>query len=328
MRDDLWAGGVVPYRIQPGLPSLQQVTAAIKLWNSSEVPVQLERYEGQEDYVEFVAESYCSSRRGCVGGHQKITLSPDCSAGVVLHEIGHAVGLAHEHNRHDRDQYLERICLENIYPEALAYFQPRPDEGDELGEYDFGSIMHYSQMAFSRNRGRTIVPMMDRVPSGALIGQRQKLSAGDIQRLRDLYRPATGKPGDTTRVATGSGRNPQRTFPVGIVRGSIIVPPKAPTASEIHARVRVRDLTYSDAPKRPLAAESNTIVTVAPDARIDFSVDVPEGRLPEGSTPSIEVHIDLDGNGYFSPGDLVSMAPHWLLPATPDTPIDIPVSVI
>lgn len=328
MRDDLWVGGVVPYQIQPGLPSLQQVTEAIKLWNSSDVPVQLERHEGQEDYVEFVAENYCSSRRGRVGGHQKITLSPDCSAGVVLHEIGHAVGLAHEHNRHDRDQYLERICLENIYPEALAYFQPRPNNGEKLGEYDFGSIMHYSQMAFSRNRGRTIVPRMDRVPNGALIGQRQKLSAGDIQRLRDLYSPEVGTLRDTAHVVDGGGRKPQRTFPVGTVSGSIVVPSEAPTVRETRARVRVRDLTYSDAPERPLVAENNIIVTVAPDARIDFSVDVPEGRVPEDSTPSIEVHIDIDGSGYFSPGDLVSMAPYWLFMATPDAPIDIPVSVI
>ncbi len=324
MYDTLWAGGVVPYRIQPGLPSFQQVKEAIKLWNSSGVPVQLERHEGQADYVEFVAAEYCSSRRGRGGGHQKITLSPDCSAGVVLHELGHAVGLGHEHNRHDRDRYLERICLENVHPEALAYFQPRPDDGAELGEYDFESIMHYSQMAFSRNRGRTIVPRMELVPQGALIGQRHELSAGDIQRLRNLYRPDAGQPHDTT----GGDRTPQGTFSMGAVRGSIVLPPEAPTVSATRATVRVRDLTYSDAPERRLVAEHSMIVNVAPEARIGFSFDVPEGRVPAASTPSVEVHIDLDGSGYFSPGDLVSMAPHWLFLATPDSPIDVPVSVV
>ncbi len=325
MREDLWAGGVVPYQIQPGLPSLQQVEEAIKLWNSSGVPLQLERHEGQADYVEFVAKSYCSSRRGRIGGHQKITLSPDSSAGVVLHEIGHAVGLAHEHNRHDRDQYLERICLENIYPEALAYFQPRPDDGEELGEYDFGSIMHYSQMAFSRNRYPTIVPKREQVPPDAIIGQRQELSEGDILRLRQLYRVT---PGDNTRVPTGAGRHPEGTYPVSIVCGSIVVPPDAPTVRAVQAVVRIRDLAYSDAPQRPVVAESSMIVNVAPETRVDFSVDVPDGRVADGLTPNVEVHIDLDGSGYFSRGDLVSMEPHWVLPATPDAPIDIPVSVI
>ena len=292
------------------------------------MPVALERHEGQEDYVEFDAEKYCSSRRGRVGGPQKITLSPDCSAGVVLHEIGHAVGLAHEHNRHDRDQYLDRICFENVYPEAVAYFQQRPDDGGRLGAYDFESIMHYSQLAFSRNRGRTIVPKMDLVPQGALIGQRRELSAGDIRRLRELYGPESGEPADTAGDLARDGRNLRRATAVGTVTGHIVLPAHAPTVSAIRARVRIRDLSYSDALERELVAERNMIVDVAPDVRIDFSVTVPEGRVAQGSTPSVEVHIDLDGNGYFSPGDLVSMAPHWLFLATPGVPLEIPVSVV
>lgn len=186
MRDDLWPKGIVPYTIQPGLPCRQQVEEAIELWNSPEIPVRLTpRDEHDNDYVIFVEAEHCSSRKGRSGGRQEIRLSPRCRVGVVLHEIGHAVGLAHEHNRHDRDQYLENICLENIYPEALSNFQP--DSEDTFGEYDFESIMHYSQMAFSRNRSRTIVPKEERVPPGVLIGQRRNLSAGDIRHLQHLY---------------------------------------------------------------------------------------------------------------------------------------------
>ena len=112
------------------------------------------------------------------------------------------------------------------------------------------------------------------------------------------------------------------------VHGSIVVPPDATRIRAARATVRVRDLAYSDAPERRPVAESSTIVDVTPDARIDFTVDVPDGRLPEGSTPSVEVHIDVDGSGYFSPGDLVSMEPHWLFLATPGSPIDVPVSVV
>ncbi|MCA1671804.1 MAG: hypothetical protein LC799_06230 [Actinobacteria bacterium] len=188
MRDDLWPNGIVPYEIKSDLPSFQQVKEAIERWNSSGVPVQLiPRGEDDKDYVVFVASDRCSSRKGRGGGGQEIQLSSGCRVGVVLHEIGHAVGLAHEHSRHDRDQYLEKVGLENIYPEALYNFLPQPDNGDVLGEYDFESIMHYSQMAFSRNRGRTIVPRGEHVPPGVLIGQRRKLSAGDIRRLRYLY---------------------------------------------------------------------------------------------------------------------------------------------
>jgi hypothetical protein len=183
----LWPDGVVPYTIEDGLPAAERVQRAIDQWNSSGTPVRLEPRADQDDHVAFVAGVRCSSKRGRSGGRQEITLTPYCRQGVILHEIGHAVGLQHEHNRPDRDQYLARIVLENIYPEALSNFQSRPEDGTEPLEYDFDSIMHYSQMAFSRNRGQTVVPRLDRVPEGTLIGQRVKLSDGDVRRLAALY---------------------------------------------------------------------------------------------------------------------------------------------
>ena len=41
-----------------------------------------------------------------VGGEQKIWLREYCGVGAVIHEIGHAVGLLHEHQRNDRDTYI------------------------------------------------------------------------------------------------------------------------------------------------------------------------------------------------------------------------------
>ncbi len=42
------------------------------------------------------------------GFHQRINLSPVCSSiGVALHEIGHILGMAHEVERSDRDDYIK-----------------------------------------------------------------------------------------------------------------------------------------------------------------------------------------------------------------------------
>ena len=197
---DLWPGGLVPYTMPGDLPNRSRVEQAIEHWNGAGLPVRLLPRTSEADYVVFVAGDLCSSKRGRAGGAQQITLTPRCRVGVVLHEIGHAVGLMHEHNRPDRDTYIERIALENIYPEALSNFQARPQGDEEPGPYDFESVMHYSQMAFSRNRGPTIVPKPDKVPRDALIGQRLRLSDGDIARIKRLY-PQKG-----TVSAPGSSR--------------------------------------------------------------------------------------------------------------------------
>ena len=185
---NLWPGGLVPYTMQDDLPNRSRVEEAIKHWNDEGLPVRLRPRDAETDYVVFVAGDRCSSMRGRTGGAQQITLTPQCRMGVVLHEIGHAVGVMHEHNRPDRDENIERVALENIYEYALSNFQKRPPDDGEAGHYDFESVMHYSQMAFSRNRGQTIVPQPDKVePPDALIGQRLRLSDGDIARIRRLY---------------------------------------------------------------------------------------------------------------------------------------------
>jgi len=111
---------------------------------------------------------------------------------------------------------------------------------------------------------------------------------------------------------------------VSTVSGKIIIPSKAPKVSATRAAVRVRDVTYSDSAE--LVAERVTVVDVAPGVPIDFSIDVPDDRLSDRVTLNLEVHIDLDGSGYFSPGDLVSMHPHRILPTTHQ--VDVPVSLV
>ena len=55
-------------------------------------------------------------------------------------------------------------------------------DGDDVGPYDYGSIMHYPATAFSKNGQPTIV-----TKNGATIGQRQGLSPGDIAAVQSMY---------------------------------------------------------------------------------------------------------------------------------------------
>jgi hypothetical protein len=110
-----------------------------------------------------------------------VTLGAGCSEGNVIHEIGHVVGLWHEQSREDRDAFVT-IQWANIVPSAVNNFAQHITDGDDIGAYDYGSVMHYPRDAFSANGQDTIAP----TDPNAQIGQRSGLSAGDIAAANSL----------------------------------------------------------------------------------------------------------------------------------------------
>ena len=63
--------------------------------------------------------------------------------GLYIHEIGHAIGLVHEHQRPDRDGYIA-IIWDNVYPPYRQWFQTySTQEVNTDVDYDLGSVMHY-----------------------------------------------------------------------------------------------------------------------------------------------------------------------------------------
>ena len=63
----------------------------------------------------------CNSNVGMVGpGSQPVNMDDKCALKEMQHELIHALGLEHEHQRPDRDRYV-RIIYENVQPGISRY---------------------------------------------------------------------------------------------------------------------------------------------------------------------------------------------------------------
>ena len=90
-----------------------------------------------------------------VGGAQEVDLKSDgCySYATMAHEFLHAFGLYHEHNRPDRDNYID-IKWDNIVEKwHYAYWKCDNCQTYDV-PYDGKSIMHYHPWGFAKDRNQ------------------------------------------------------------------------------------------------------------------------------------------------------------------------------
>ena len=116
------------------------------------------------------------------------------------------------------------------------------------------------------------------------------------------------------------------------VTGVLVLPRNAPTSAGVRAVVRVRDITFSDAPAEMPVQQIDMLVDLAPEARIPFTIDVADEWLARVGRNecelNLEVHIDRHANGIFSPGDLVSMKAHPLGPTAVGTEQEVSLVLV
>lgn len=142
------------------------------------------------DYISIENDkSGCWSSIGRIGGKQEVNLqSPGCvtKVGTIMHELMHALGFLHEQNSEDRDKYIT-VNTNNIKPGYENNFDKAPrDSTFRFGvPYDYGSVMHYSVISFSKNNQPTITPKQT---TNVEIGQRNAFSKHDIEKINRMYK--------------------------------------------------------------------------------------------------------------------------------------------
>jgi hypothetical protein len=176
----------VPYTVTG---SNSNLTAAISAFNAKfSGLIQFVPRSSQANYVNITVEAGGSgegfSNVGIVGnGPQTLDCGGACTVATWLHEMGHTVGLLHEHQRPDRANYITLNLANADLPNVPGNFTLFLFDYQAIGLYDYASVMHYGAFDFSKAG----LPVLESIPAGIPLGNNTGYSAGDIDQIERLY---------------------------------------------------------------------------------------------------------------------------------------------
>ncbi|CAB0044896.1 unnamed protein product [Trichogramma brassicae] len=213
-KERVWDHGVIPYEIDGNFSGAHKALfkQAMRHWENFTCVKFVERVPREHpNYIVFTERPCgCCSFVGKRGnGPQAISIGKNCDKfGIVVHELGHVVGFWHEHTRPDRDRHVQIIRDNIMTGQEYNFNKLTDDEVNSLGlPYDYDSIMHYAKNTFSKGTYLdTILPMEMHGKKRPEIGQRVRLSEGDIAQTNLLYK--CHKCGRTFQENSGSFGSP------------------------------------------------------------------------------------------------------------------------
>jgi hypothetical protein len=178
-----WPGGVIPYNIDTtqfpvGSAEYQKIQTALSMWAYPNTPLTFSQCSasspwqpncpGRADWVVITINhnkdgsvdtgddgtSSSIGRQANTGAHT-IKIGGTSTAGTIAHELGHMIGLYHEQQRADRDQYL--IVYDGKSPIGCSGSSCYPDHFSSCGD-NAGGYLRYADTSPPGNDGVDLQP--------------------------------------------------------------------------------------------------------------------------------------------------------------------------
>lgn len=298
-----WPNGVIPYTIlQPGHPDswadngkdqaagVATFLAAIHHYHNRTNLMFRPRQAGDTSAINVgYYTGGCGSYLGYHGWNDGQTLMLGWCMNYVpfiIHELGHVAGLWHEHQREDRDTYIN--VPENLPQNAAHNFMKATNTDSRGLDYDFASIMHYPMSTSWSGYGTVTMTMTEQglnlytEQGSPQIGGREELSDLDVQGLNLLYpgTPTTSPtppPGSSPPTMQPSSSSPTTLFPT--TAPTTFSPSTSPTINPT--------FTPSHAPTlNPISSPTHSFPTMIPTTSSPTNVETLSPSLSPSLNPT------------------------------------------
>jgi hypothetical protein len=184
-----WEDGIIPYYLKGEFSGndLQNIRDAMDNWENV-CGVRFEKVSPRSSAYAIIRVSR-NEWESSIGENNSqchmIFGSSISDVSVITHELGHCLGLLHEHQRPDRDNYVI-INWYNILTGKEFNFEimDNPLYIEQNYNYDYTSIMHYAPYAFSKNGNPTIKAI-----DGSTIDPAENITDLDAGHAKAIYGP-------------------------------------------------------------------------------------------------------------------------------------------